>query len=166
MQVCGPRRWRAELRSLSAGAPLISWEPALTNCPRLHSSRLDGAARTGWRAAVNGWRHRAGARESARAWARGAALYCCFAWCQFITCQGSVRVSCEMYTAVRTKRTREKMERASCGRCGRAHNALVCHVCKSCALGMQFLLQTLAILKCPNAWVWRNLTSTSFSKEW
>ncbi len=52
-----PRRWRAELRSLSAGAPLISWELALTNCPRLHSSRLDGAARTGWRAAVNGWRH-------------------------------------------------------------------------------------------------------------
>lgn len=41
------------------------------------------------------------------------------------------------------------MERASCGRCGRAHNALVCHACKSCALGMQFLLQTLAIQKCP-----------------
>lgn len=29
-------------------------------------------------------------------------------WCQFITCHGSVRVSCEMYTAVRTRGKKEE----------------------------------------------------------
>lgn len=78
MQVCGPRSTEVTNQTpiSHSSVPLISWDLALIDSPRRHSSRLSGAVRTGPRAAVNGWRHGAGARESARVWARGAIQYC------------------------------------------------------------------------------------------
>lgn len=64
---------------------------ALTAGPRLHSSRLLGAVRTDWRAAVNGvtsrrWRQRVCESMSSRP-----CTVLQLARCQFITCQGSVQ---------------------------------------------------------------------------